>query len=152
MSVILIFFTHFLTNYLRPLRLFINVYCLDLITCLFGFIDEKMNDFLRRNKDLFSSKREFLTKLREVRQKLMNKQHHSAVPPPPPTMLMLPTLSLPIVDSKPHPNNNKITEPSSVTEKPTSLSSLVDHNNNAVVVVETSPEKQQSQLEHRQDF
>lgn len=37
-------------------------------------LDEKMNEFLRRNKDLFSNKREFLTKLREVRQKLMNKQ------------------------------------------------------------------------------
>ncbi len=32
-----------------------------------------MNEFLRHNRDLFSSKREFLTKLREVRQKLMNK-------------------------------------------------------------------------------
>ena len=31
-----------------------------------------MNEFLRLNKDLFSSKREFLTKLREVRQKFMN--------------------------------------------------------------------------------
>jgi len=34
--------------------------------------DEKMNEFLHNNKDLFSNKREFLTKLREVRQKLMN--------------------------------------------------------------------------------
>jgi hypothetical protein len=34
--------------------------------------DEKMNEFLRLNKELFSSKREFLTKLREVRQKIMN--------------------------------------------------------------------------------
>jgi hypothetical protein len=31
-----------------------------------------MDEFLRQNKDLFSSKREFLTKLREVRQKVMN--------------------------------------------------------------------------------
>ena len=31
-----------------------------------------MNEFLRQNKELFSSKREFLTKLREVRQKIMN--------------------------------------------------------------------------------
>jgi hypothetical protein len=31
-----------------------------------------MNEFLRKNKELFSSKREFLTKLREVRQKFMN--------------------------------------------------------------------------------
>ena len=31
-----------------------------------------MNEFLHNNKDLFSNKREFLTKLREVRQKLMN--------------------------------------------------------------------------------
>lgn len=34
--------------------------------------DDKMNEFLCLNKDLFSNKREFLTKLREVRQKLMN--------------------------------------------------------------------------------
>jgi hypothetical protein len=31
-----------------------------------------MNEFLSQNKDLFTSKREFLTKLREVRQKFMN--------------------------------------------------------------------------------
>ena len=31
-----------------------------------------MNEFLREHKDLFTSKREFLTKLREVRQKFMN--------------------------------------------------------------------------------
>ena len=31
-----------------------------------------MNEFLRQNRELFSNKREFLTKLREVRQKLMN--------------------------------------------------------------------------------
>jgi hypothetical protein len=36
------------------------------------FLDDKMNEFLCHNKELFSSKREFLTKLREVRQKLMN--------------------------------------------------------------------------------
>lgn len=34
--------------------------------------DDKMNEFLREHKDLFTSKREFLTKLREVRQKFMN--------------------------------------------------------------------------------
>jgi hypothetical protein len=34
--------------------------------------DEKMSDFLRQNEHLFSNKREFLTKLREVRQKCMN--------------------------------------------------------------------------------
>ena len=34
--------------------------------------DEKIDDFLRQNKELFSTKREFLTKLREVRQKVMN--------------------------------------------------------------------------------
>ncbi|CAF1092392.1 unnamed protein product, partial [Brachionus calyciflorus] len=33
---------------------------------------ETMNEFLQKNKDLFPSKREFLTKLREVRQKIMN--------------------------------------------------------------------------------
>lgn len=38
-----------------------------------------MNEFLRKNKDLFSSKREFLTKLREVRQKLMNKINSNTI-------------------------------------------------------------------------
>ena len=37
-----------------------------------------MNEFLRQNKDLFSNKREFLTKLREVRQKFMNKLTHKS--------------------------------------------------------------------------
>jgi len=36
------------------------------------YLDDQINEFLRLNKSLFSSKREFLTKLREVRQKLMN--------------------------------------------------------------------------------
>ena len=39
---------------------------------MFFILDDKMNEFLRQNKELFSSKREFLTKLREVRQKIMN--------------------------------------------------------------------------------
>lgn len=39
-----------------------------------------MNDFLSRNKELFSSKREFLTKLREVRQKIMNNGKLTSVP------------------------------------------------------------------------
>lgn len=37
-----------------------------------SFSDDRINEFLCQNKDLFSTKREFLTKLREVRQKLMN--------------------------------------------------------------------------------
>ena len=34
-----------------------------------------MNEFLRANQNLFPTKREFLTKLREVRQKYMNKNN-----------------------------------------------------------------------------
>ncbi|RNA40728.1 hypothetical protein BpHYR1_004855 [Brachionus plicatilis] len=41
---------------------------------------EIMNEFLNRNKDLFSNKREFLTKLREVRQKIMNNGKTTDVP------------------------------------------------------------------------
>jgi hypothetical protein len=34
--------------------------------------DDQMNEFLRQNKEIFSNRSEFLTKLREVRQKIMN--------------------------------------------------------------------------------
>jgi hypothetical protein len=40
-------------------------------------LDDRMNEFLSLNKGLFSNKREFLTKLREVRQKLMNRNSMS---------------------------------------------------------------------------
>ena len=39
----------------------------------FFFLEEKMNEFLKAHEKLFPTKREFLTKLREVRQKYMNK-------------------------------------------------------------------------------
>lgn len=44
------------------------------------FSEEIMNEFLNKNKELFNNKREFLTKLREVRQKMMNNGKTTIVP------------------------------------------------------------------------
>lgn len=44
------------------------------------FSEEIMSEFLSKNKELFNNKREFLTKLREVRQKMMNNGKPTVVP------------------------------------------------------------------------